>query len=245
LKRSLRKQIKQDELVSGWEQVEGWTRVHQNELRASAIAVALLIVGLGALWLFRSQRHKASQDAFDQALTGFQAPIAAEIQAQGANPAGASSREEKYRKALAGFDGVAERYGSLDAGIKARYYAALCRIELGELEAAEKGLREVVARDSGGKDIVAASARLALAGLLRRKGAAAEAVSEYEKALGSPASPLPEDHLLFALAGALEEAGRSGEASAAYRRVVNEHPDSRYAQDARARADYLKPAAKG
>jgi tetratricopeptide (TPR) repeat protein len=118
-------------------------------------------------------------------------------------------------------------------------------MELGELEQAEKSLRELATREPGRNDIVPGAARLALAGLLRRRGAPGEAVSEYEKALASPARSLPEDHLLFGLAGALEEAGRTRDAAAAYGRVVNEHPDSRYAQDARARADYLKLAAKG
>ncbi|MFI5184885.1 MAG: tetratricopeptide repeat protein [Vicinamibacteria bacterium] len=44
------------------------------------------------------------------------------------------------------------------------------------------------------------------------------------------------------LAATLEEARRSEEARAAYRRLVDEYPESVYAADARRRVDFLTTA---
>jgi tetratricopeptide (TPR) repeat protein len=245
LKRSLRKQIKQDELVSSWEQFQTWAGTHQNEVRLWVVGIVLVAVVGGGFWYFRTQRLAESRIALDQALRDFDAPIATADggQDQAAQPA---SSEEKYRKALAKFDGIARRYGSSNEGRQARYYAALCRVELGETEQAESELR-ALAQASGGAagELMSELARLALAETLRSQGQPGEAVTEYEKALAVSSPPIPRDHVLFEMAGALEEAGQLEQAAQVYRRVVDEHPDSRYAQGARTRAEYLSLGAKG
>jgi len=245
LKRSLRKQIKQDELVSSWEQFLTWAGTHQNEVRLWVVGIVLVAVVGAGFWYFRSQRLTESRIALDQAFRDFNAPVATADGGQGQADQPAS-REEKYRKALAEFDGVARRYGSSTEGREARYYATLCRVELGELDQAEADLR-ALAQASGGAsaELIRELARLALAETLRRQGQPGEAVTEYEKALAVPSPPIPTDHVLFEMAGALEEAGQLEQAAKVYRRVVDEHPDSRYATDARTRSEYLSLGAKG
>ncbi len=239
MKKSLRKQIKQDELVTGYEQVGSWARQHLEELRATAIGAVVLLVVVAGLLYFRSHRLSAAQAAFAQAFEVFSAPVA---QAGQPAPAGSfTSQEERQRKALTAFDGVAQRYGGQEAGQRARYFAALCRIDLGDYATAERDLREIAKGDPRRRP-EPSLARLALAGLLARKGSFDEAVNEYKAILAEPASSLPKDHVLISLAATLEKAGRPEEAAAAFRQVVQEFPTGPYAAEARTRSDYLKLA---
>jgi tetratricopeptide (TPR) repeat protein len=243
LKRSLKRQIKQDELVSSFEEMGSWTRSHADELKATTIGVLVLAVAVGGLLYFRSNRAASGNRAFGEAMEAFEAiaPAAPDEAAPGAQ---AVAREEKLKKALVAFDGVAERFKSLPVGARARYFAGACRVELGQLDAAEQNLREVAARKvSASGPIEPALARLALAGVSRRKGALDAAVSGYRELLADPSGAVPKDYVLVALAGTLEQAGRLAEAAATFRRVVDEYPQSPFAGDARTRAEYLKAAA--
>ena len=56
MKKALKRQIKQDELVSGFEQMESWTRAHADELKATGAGVLVLALALGGLFYFRSTR---------------------------------------------------------------------------------------------------------------------------------------------------------------------------------------------
>jgi tetratricopeptide (TPR) repeat protein len=242
LKKALKRQIKQDELVSSFEQMESWTRTHAGELKASVAGAVVLALALGGLFYFRSTRAAAASQAFVEALEAYDA--VAQSTPEPGSAAQPLARQEQLKKALAAFEGVSERYKSLPVGLRAGYLAAACRLELGQLDAAEGGLRELASRKEGASGpIEPALARLALAGVSRSKGALDEAVKLYRQLLEDPSQALPKDYLLVALAGTLEQAGQLKEAAAAYRRVVDEYPESPFAGDARSRADYLKLAA--
>jgi tetratricopeptide (TPR) repeat protein len=242
LKKTLKRQMKQDELVSSYAQVESWTRTHADEIKATAAGVLVVALAVGGLWYFRSHRAAAAAPGFDEAMEAFAAATtnSAPKPGQPQQPA----REETLRKALAAFEGVAGRYQSLPAGLRARYFAAVCRIDLGDIDPAQKELRDLATRTGGpSASLEAALARLALAGLARRQKQLGEAIQTYEAILADASTALPRDYVLFALAETLDEAGRVKEAAAAFRRLVDEQPQSAFASEARSRADYLKLAA--
>jgi hypothetical protein len=146
LKRSLKKQIKQDELVTWYDGVQQWAQGRTDQLKIGAIGLVVLLVGASALFSFRSHREREAERAFAEALDVFHTPLAQE-QRPGTQappvPGAFSSQEEKYRKALAAFEGIEQRYGSQLAGRRAEFYAALCRVQLGQAGAAEKTLKEI------------------------------------------------------------------------------------------------------
>ncbi len=245
MKRNLKHKIKQDEFRSGMEHSWDWTRGHWAELRIVLLAVVVvgaLVVGLN---VFQKQRQEAGEHAFGEAQGIFDAPLTAELP-PGEKPAGPSyaTPAEKYQKARASFDAVAAKYGSSRVGLRARYYSALCRVELGDTAGAEKELQELANRSE--KDaLVPGLARLALAETYRRTGQVDKAVAEYGRIVDDPNAGVPRDHALMRLASTLEEAQRGRDAGAAYRRLVEEFPTSVYAADARRRADYLEPSRQG
>ena len=245
MKRELKRDIKQDEFTSWVEMVIGWADGHRDELRIGIGVGVVLLAAFGALAYFQSHRAREAERAFQDALAAFEAPVAGELAPEAERPTGQvfATAEDKYKTAAANFEGVERRYGSMDLGVRAKYYAALARIELAQYAEAEKSLRELQARGSG--ELVSDLARVALGGLYRRSGETDRAVEAYRGVASNAATSLPRDYALHCLAGTLEDAGRYEEARAAYRELVEEFPASVYAAGARARADYLQTATAG
>jgi tetratricopeptide (TPR) repeat protein len=237
LNKELKQQIKQDELVSSLQ--HGWKWLQAN--RELARTVGLVVVGaafiVGGVTWFQGHRTQASNAALDEALAVYARPLAAEA-AGTPNLATFPTAKDKYTAAAAAFDGVERRYPTLSAGVRARYYGALCRIELGDYDTARKTLQSIADRGAAGS-LEPTLARLALADVDRRTGSYDKAIAAYKQLAGDPASPLPRESTLMSLASTLEDAKRSGEAAASYREIVEQFPGSVYAAEARRRAAYL------
>jgi tetratricopeptide (TPR) repeat protein len=245
LKRELRREIKQDEFASWLETIIGWVDAHRDEVRIGVGVGVVLLAAFGALAYFQSHRAREAERAYQDALAAFEAPVTTELDPGAERPSGQvfATAEDKFKTAAAAFEGVSRRYGSMDLGVRARYYAALSRIELGQYAEAEKTLREL--QGAGGDELVPELSRLALAGLYRRSGETDRAVEAYRGVASSPQTTLPRDYALSCLAATLEDAERYVEARAVYRELVEEFPSSVYAARARARADYLQTAEQG
>jgi hypothetical protein len=239
LKKEHRDEIKQDEFASGLEKALTWATAHRDEIRIGAGVVAVLLAAVGALGYFQGQRARDADRAFRDALTTFEAPVASELAPGADRPSGQvfASAEEKYKTAAAAFEGVERRFGSSVTGLRAKYYAALSRVELGQYAEAEKSLKEIQSRGAG---LEPELARLAIADLYRRSGQVDKAVEAYRGLATNPTATVPRDFALLSAAQALEDARRWSEARAAYRQVFEEFPASVYAAQARARAEHLQ-----
>jgi hypothetical protein len=239
LRKELREEIKQDEFASGLEQAITWISAHKDEVRIGAGVAIVLLAAAGSLGYFQGQRAREADRAFRDALATFEAPVASELTPGADRPAGQvfATSEEKYKTAAAAFEGVERRYGSSKEGLRAEYYAALARVELGQYAEAEKALREIQSRGPG---LESDLARLALADTLRRSGQVDKAVEAYRGIASNPSANMPRDYALLCAARTLDDAKRWAEARAAYRQLVEEFPASVYAAEARARAEYLK-----
>jgi hypothetical protein len=239
LKKELREEIKQDEFASGLEKTIEWVAGHRDEVRIGAGVVVVLLAAAGAVGYFQGQRAREADQAFRDALTTFEAPVASELAAGADRPTGQvfATAEEKYKTAAAAFEGVERRFGSSKTGLRAKYYAALSRLELAQYPEAEKGLKEVQSQGAG---LEGELARVALANLYRRSGQVDKAVEAYRGLATNPAANVPRDFALLSAAQTLEDAKRWAEARAAYRQVFEEFPASVYAPEARTRAEYLQ-----
>jgi hypothetical protein len=240
LKKELKEQIKQDEFASGLERAFDWAQRHAEALRIGGGVALVVLAALGGLAYFQAQRAREADRAFRDALASFEASVgAAESSATPGATAAFPSREEKYKTAAAALEGVERRYGSAAVGGRAKYFAALSRLELKQYAEAERVLREVSSRGAG---LEPELARFALADLARRKGETDKAVEAYRGLATNPSAGLPRDYALFCAAATLDDARRYGEARAAYRRLIEEFPASVFVGQARSRAEYLASA---
>jgi hypothetical protein len=132
LKKELRDQIKQDEFKSGIEEALAWLNAHRDEVRIGAGVVLVVLAAVGALGYFQGQRAREADRAFRDALTTFEAPVAADVAPGAERPSGQvfATTDDKYKTAAAAFEGVERRFASSTTGLRAKYYAALSRIEL-------------------------------------------------------------------------------------------------------------------
>jgi len=238
LRKELKDQIKQDDLATGLEQAAAWAARHRDELRIGGLVFLVLAGAALAITHVREQRLREGDRALRDALTTFEAPVASELPPGAERPAGQvfPSAEEKYKTAAAAFEGVARRYPSSIAGVRATYFGALSRLELGQYAEAEKALKELQERGAGLEPDLA---RLALADCYRRSGQVDKAVEAFRSFASNPSASLPRDQALMSAAQTLEDARRFAEARAAYRQLTEEFPASVFAAQARARAEYL------
>jgi TolA-binding protein len=240
LKRDLKKQIKRDELVTGFEQARHAAAAHMDELKIVGLVVVVLAVGGFALQHFRSQRDRDAQEALGGALQTFRAPVASEVTpGEEAPPAQFATAAEKYQKALTDFENVVRRYGTHPTAVRARYYAALCKIELGQNVDAEKELQDLAGRHDNDR-LEPALARLALADLQRRVGQVDRAIDAYKQIADDAAFPLPREQALMTLARLYEDSHRADDARAAYQQVIERFPESPAAAAARQRVEFLQ-----
>ncbi|HLA77093.1 MAG TPA: tetratricopeptide repeat protein [Vicinamibacteria bacterium] len=242
MKKELKRQIKQDDLLTGLDLATHWMKEHFREVQIALVAALALGAGAYGVTYFRQARTLEAERAFGEALATFHAPLEAELPAGAPRPEGTVFKEaaERYKKAAGEFDGVERRYGSLPAGRWARYYGALARVEMGQLGEAEKVLQELAAGTAN--PLEASLARLALAESYGRAGKTSQAVSVYRQMLDDTAAALPKDHVLMRLGSLLEEERKYAEAGASYQRLLDTFPASSYTAEAKRRFDYLRSA---
>jgi tetratricopeptide (TPR) repeat protein len=243
LDKGLKKHIKEDELVSGFQKLLAWGMSHRDEVRLTAGIVVVVAAVVGGVSYYTSHRRLEAGLAFAEAFEVMSAKVTSDLPAGADKPTGLSfaTSEEKYKKAAAAFEGIGRRYPSLPVGQRALYFGALARLELGDTAAAETVLKDIAARREAGA-LEPAVARLALAELYRRGGQLDKAVESYRQFAGDTTVPMPRDYALMELASCQEEAKKPAEARASYERLLQEFPASVYAQEARRRAEFLASA---
>ena len=234
--KELRHELKRDEVGDALQEARGF--LTKSEVVKPALAVIGLFLVLAGLYYGQKFRAGSAESAFARATEVFHAQVGTTSASTPKSGEVFKSATEKFQKAQSMFDEVAKSYGSMPAGRRARYYSALCLAELGRYKEAEEALKQIAALRE--PDVIEpAMARLRIAELVLRDGRAKDAANFYKSLIEDPASGLPKDRLLFGLAESLEAAGEKLEARRAYSDLVNRHPQSPYAQDARQKADAL------
>ncbi len=233
--KELRKELQRDEVGEAVQEARGF--LSRPEVVKPALVVIGLLLVLGGLYFGQKFRAASAESAFARATEVYHAPV--EEGAPGTPGVETfKTSSEKYQKAKALFDQVASSYGSLPAGRRARYYSALCVLEMGQLTQAEELLKPI-AELKDPRALEPAMARLRLAEVALQAGRPKDAVAFYKALIADDASGIPKDRLMFGMAEAHQAAGDDLAARRAYNDLVNRHPQSPYAQDARQKIDAL------
>ncbi len=207
-----RHDIKRDEVLEGLSRTVEFGRRHARLLAWAGIGALVALLATLAIITWWGHRRTAANRALAAAIGG--------NTGQASAPPDAAALEE-----------LVERYRGTDA-------AAIANALLGEAAAAAGDLAEARRRwtaflDAAPDSMLAINVRRNLLALDRAEGRSEEAERRIREMLAAESPILPEDVLLLELARTLEGSGRAVEAAEAYRRLLDEHPDSVYSAEAR------------
>jgi predicted negative regulator of RcsB-dependent stress response len=245
MKTSERHRLKTNEFAETIAQIRDVWDTHRKTIAAAAIAAVVVVAGGGGFASWRQYQSSMGAAALAQAMAVVEAPIipASPPAAPGspqppAPPAGSFATEEARAKAaLAALLEVVARYGGTSAGITARYQAASLLVRLGRPAEAEREFQAVSAQD--GRGLYGRMARLGLAEAQALGGRFDPAIATFREIVAQPGD-LPVDGLLIKLGRTYAMAGKRTEALQTFNRVVDEHPQSVYAAEARREVEALK-----
>jgi tetratricopeptide (TPR) repeat protein len=198
-----RRDLKQDQLRTSYEEFEEFVKTHYKEI-ATVAGIVIVVAGLaGGIRVYQNRQEAEANERLGAALQTFRAYV-------GPAPSGGllssiqtfPTAQDKYKKALEQFQEIIQkhaRYPQPKAVAIARYHVGLCQALLGDHQAAVKTLQEA-ARNSD-RDL-AALAQFALAGELGKAGKLEEAAKLYGELANRPTSTVPEITARLALADA-------------------------------------------
>ena len=233
MKAQERHQLKKNEVAQTTARiVETFASNRDRILTISVIVLLIVVVGGGYFYW----RHRTSEKAgamLGVAMAVGQSQIVPAPTVPGATQAPNTYPTERARQeaALKAFQEVAATYPSTDAGIAARYHAAGTLLSLGRLPEAEQAFAEAAAR--AGSSVYGAMAKLGRAEAMIGQTKYDDAIKALTDLSADRDGALPVDGVLMELARACVKAGKKQEARAAFKRVVDEFPESPYGQAAR------------
>ena len=233
MKAQERHHLKQNEFAETVARLSTLAREHRDRLLLGTVAVLVVIGSVSGVWVWRNGKRDQAGAAFARAMAVLQSQIAPAPTVPGATQAAGtySTVQARQEAALKAFQEVAATYAASEEGAAAQYQAAGTLVSLGRLADAEKAYQDVIAR--AGASILAPMARLGLADALAAEGKFDLAIKEYTDMSAQVAGAVPLDAVLMQLAHAYVKAGKSNEARATFKRVVDEFPDSGYVAEAR------------
>jgi len=180
--------LKQDRFVEATASGLGWLQIHRANVIKVAVAVlvvaALVVTGV----LVYNSRSASARSAFGQAMDIYSTPLRQPGQPVAPGEPSFTTAAERAKAANPKFVDVANRYGWLDVGANARYFAGLTYLDMGQTAQAEATLQKAADSHDGG---LAALAKMALAGLYRQTDRSGQAVDLYQQLIKNPTNTVP------------------------------------------------------
>jgi tetratricopeptide (TPR) repeat protein len=245
MKRSERHRLKENQLALSVARAREQFEEHKREIIAVVAMIVVVAAAVGGYLWWRQRVDTQSRVMLLDAMAIGEAPVvpppAPGQPANAANtppppPGSFPSEQAKLAAALPKFMAVADAYPSSKAGIAARYHAAACLVALGRTKEAIEQYRQVI--DRAGNAIYGDMGRLGLAEAEVQAHQYDAAINEYRDL--STKTNLPTDAILMQLGRAYAAAGRKAQAQQTFQRILDEFPQSQYAQVAKRELDAVK-----
>ena len=239
MKAQERHHLKQNEVAQTTARVvESFAENRDRYLTVAVILLLVVAVGGGYMY-WRNRTNDKAGGMLGVAMAIGQSQIVPAPTVPGATQAPNTYPTERARQeaALKAFQEVAATYPSTDAGLAAHYHAGGVLLSLGRMPEAEKAFTDVVAR--AGTSVYGPMAKLGRAEALIGQTKYDDAIKTLTDLSGERDGALPVDGVLMELARACIKAGKKDDARAAFKRVVDEFPQSPYGPDARQQLSML------
>lgn len=233
MKAKERRHLKENEFVAMANRVMEWTQDNRDRLTVGGVALAVVIALGGGYWFWRQHTTDQADALLGMAMSIDQATIAPAPTVPGAKQTPGTYPSEKARNdaAIQAFQKVVTQYPSTAAALTARYELAGALMSVGRLADAEQAYRDEIA--AAGSSFYGPMAHLGLAQVLLSEQKYDQAIKEYTDLAAQRDSILPVDGVLMQLAQAYVKAGKTADARAAFKRVVDEFPNSAYVTEAK------------
>ena len=171
----------------------------------------VLVIGGFVLWSIRSS---AASAALGSAIDLYSTPLA--LPGAPPQPNSYATAEERAKEANRQFVAVAHDYGWLPEGAKARYFAGITYMELGQNGNAESNLKS--AAGSWDRNL-ANLAKLALASLYRQENRDSEAIDLYKELTAKPSATVSASVAQLDLAELYAAQGKTDQAKILWAKV--------------------------
>lgn len=238
MKRAERKKIKTNEFAESVARAQAALAEHQRQVTAIAVILIAIVVGIGVFFTWRASRNSKATTMLATALATAEAPVIPlpapapgsppPIQQQGTYPTEAARAEAALPQLLQ----TANAYPGSPAGVTARYRAAATLASLGRFAEAEAQYQQVIQKTSH-DSIYNRTARLGLGEAELAEGKTDAAITTLQALATDGTSDLPLDGVLMQLGRAYVKAGKTADATRAFTRVIDEFPQSLFAEDAK------------
>jgi tetratricopeptide (TPR) repeat protein len=250
MKSTERRHLKENELAQSLTAARDFIEPRRKQLAGGLVVIALVAVAVIAVVLLRDRGDTRGQDLLGQAMVALNArvvpaapgdptdvPQAATFGATGTF----STEEAKLKAALPKLKAAADAYPDSEAGIQARYHLAGAYASLGQFNDAIREFEDVTKR--AGDSLYGQMARLGKADTLSRANQLDAAITSWKELADAKDENLPQDAVLMELGRAYLQKGNREDARKTYAELVEQHPDSVYASEARQELENLKRAA--
>ena len=251
MKSDHRHDLKKNELAESLESLQGFVGPRTKTLGVAVIAVLVVAaIAIGAV-VMRQRSQSQGQELLAEALVALDArvvpanatgepgdaPAAAQFGATGTF----STEAAKLNAALPKLKAAADAYPDASAGITARYHMAGAFAALGRHDEAITAFDDVTKR-AGAGTLYGRMAKLGKADAEARAGKLDAAIATWKTMVTQDSAELPVDAILIELGRAYVTKGNTAEAKQTFTQIVDQHPDSPYAQEARASLETINSA---
>jgi predicted negative regulator of RcsB-dependent stress response len=181
VKTETRHALKQDKLALAAKGGVSWVTENRSSVIRSVIWGGLALVLIVGSFVFWSVETSAADNAIGAAVDTYSAPL----NAPGAppEPGAFANAADRLKAANQQFQSAVQKYGWLPQGARARYFAGVTDMEMGQTGSAETELK--AAAGTGNRN-TANLAKLALAQLYHQTGRDPQAISIYNDLIAHP-----------------------------------------------------------
>lgn len=235
MKANERHHLKQNEFAETTAQILDVVSANRNQMAMGAGVLILLVAVISGYFYVRTQRANDAGALLGVAMATAQGAVVPAPSLPGTTQQAGTFPTEEARAdaAIKAYNAVVEKYPNTDAGIAAAYHVAAEELARGRAEAAAQGFATVISR--AGNSVYAPLAKLGQAEALLAGGKTDEAIALYTELAATRDGALPVDAVLMELGRASLKAGKQADARAAFKRVVDEFPNSAFTADAQQR----------
>lgn len=223
-----RKELKQDRVRETFE--HGAEAVLSHTRMASFALLTLIVVAAGYLgWKFYNERQTGqAQVALDTAMKIFNSPLATSGQPTLPGETTYPDAGKRAQDAQPKLEAVANQYPHTNPGKLARYYSALCLMDMDKLNQAGEELKRL---DAGSDKELSALAKYQTALIDERSGKKDEAIKTLQELSKAGSVLVPKPMVLLELAGLYSQTDRK-QATALYEQLKKDYPNTPVADQA-------------